>query len=117
MPRTLKFEKTMIIANYECKQRMSTIYMMNSLYDYNVCTLSENNLGTCNADAGSPLMNSRTMELIGLSSWGKSCALGYPDVFTGVYQHLPWLQELMASHVEMESEKYVKHEEQKEEEK
>lgn len=94
MAKDLQFDSTFVIPNYECEERLSSIHMKNSVYDYNVCTLSENNTGTCHTDAGSPLVNEHR-ELVGLFAWGKSCALGYPDVFTAVFDHLNWIRHLI----------------------
>lgn len=44
-------------------------------------------------DAGSPLINDER-KLVAIASFGKSCALGYPDVFTSVYAHVPWISEI-----------------------
>lgn len=88
------FEKTTVISNYECQQRMAGIHMMRSIYNYNVCTLTRDELGTCHAEAGSPLINSK-MELVALAGWGRSCALGYPDVFTAIQPHKQFIRKVI----------------------
>lgn len=44
-------------------------------------------------DHGSPLVNGQ-LELVAIASFGRSCVLGYPDVFTSVYEHLAWIQKI-----------------------
>lgn len=90
----LMFEETTIISNYECMQRMAGIHMTRLIYDYSVCTLARSELGTCHAEAGSPLINSKN-ELVAIAGWGKSCALGYPDVYTAIQQHLPFIRKVI----------------------
>lgn len=94
----------MVIPNYECVDRMTPIHMKYSIYDDNVCTLSANQRGTCHTDSGSPVVNTNG-ELIGLALWGKSCALGYPDVHVAVYPYIPWIQQHMIYHAEKEFKK------------
>lgn len=46
----------------------------------NVCTLNTIDQGACIGDLGSPLAFYN--EQIGIVSFGKPCAKGYPDVYT-----------------------------------
>lgn len=57
-----------------------------------ICTLGKEGEGTCNGDAGGPMVDSNG-ELAGIAAWGIPCGLGYPDVYTRVFSFLKWIEE------------------------
>ncbi|KAF5287774.1 hypothetical protein FQA39_LY15710 [Lamprigera yunnana] len=72
--------------SYElCKQLLDP----SPIYPSQLCTLSKKGLGTCKGDSGSPLISYGIQ--IGIVSWGRSCALGYPDVFTRISSYIDWI--------------------------
>ncbi|XP_032671112.1 transmembrane protease serine 9-like [Odontomachus brunneus] len=56
-----------------------------------ICTLAKRGIGACQGDSGGPLISNG--QLVGVTSWVRPCALGVPDVFTGVYAYLSWIKE------------------------
>ncbi|KAK0087998.1 hypothetical protein PV325_008052 [Microctonus aethiopoides] len=54
-----------------------------------VCTLTVDGEGACHGDSGGPLTSDGL--LIGLVSFGRPCAKGYPDVYTRVSSYLEWI--------------------------
>ncbi|KAF5287276.1 hypothetical protein FQR65_LT02149 [Abscondita terminalis] len=68
-----------------CKQLLSP----SPVFPTQLCTLTKKGVGTCKGDSGGPLM--RNGKQIGIVSWGRSCALGYPDVFTRLSSYFNWI--------------------------
>lgn len=61
--------------------------------DYMMCTFTQVGEGSCKGDSGSPLLLDG--KVIGLSSWGKHCGGGYPNVYTRVASFIDWVEETM----------------------
>lgn len=74
-----------ILSNANCKPYVS------GLPANTVCTQTPVGKGTCFGDSGGPLTAYGT-QIIGIVSYGAPCAVGYPDVYTSVYDHLVWIQ-------------------------
>lgn len=72
-----------ILSNSDCKQYSA------GLPASTICTLSPVGKGVCMGDSGGPL--TAYNQIIGIVSYGTPCALGYPDVYTSVYDHLAWI--------------------------
>ncbi|XP_076675718.1 chymotrypsin-2-like [Andrena cerasifolii] len=54
-----------------------------------LCTFLGRNKGVCNGDSGGPLVVNNVQ--VGIVSFGRACALGYPDVYTRVYSYKSWI--------------------------
>lgn len=107
----------------ECQRLMKDRGVDEYVRDSNVCTLNPVDRGTCMGDSGTfkiffflslfsefedyfwshlvggPLITNEGV-LVGIVSWGVPCALGYPDIYTGVYKYLDWIQSEMEKHNE-----------------
>ncbi|XP_034935567.1 transmembrane protease serine 9-like [Chelonus insularis] len=59
-----------------------------------VCTLTKVGEGACHGDSGGPL--SADGVLVGLVSFGRPCARGFPDVYTRVSAFVDWIEDTMA---------------------
>lgn len=68
-----------------CKEMLAP----SPIFSTQLCTLSKKGLGTCKGDSGSPLIHNEKQ--VGIVSWGRSCALGYPDVFTRLSAYFNWI--------------------------
>ena len=63
--------------------------------DYNKWSDPNDNEDSCQGDSGGPLFDAykRKWYLVGLTSWGYSCALtGYPGVYTNLYAIRGWIR-------------------------
>lgn len=56
-----------------------------------ICTRGFYNYGACQGDSGGPLIGPNGKQ-IGIVSWGRPCAIGYPDVFTKVSSYVNWIR-------------------------
>ncbi|CAG4926794.1 unnamed protein product [Colias eurytheme] len=74
----------------ECKQKNEKEkYIHPVLIDNNICTMTVWGKGACFGDSGGPLAANNS--LVGVVSWGNPCAVGNPDVFSGVYAYRDWI--------------------------
>ncbi|KAK4872858.1 hypothetical protein RN001_014887 [Aquatica leii] len=76
------FLKTISIS--ECSKKLGTKIEQSQL-----CTFTRMGEGPCQKDSGSPLVGDGF--LIGIVSWGKPCAAGYPDVYIRISYYEDWL--------------------------
>ncbi|XP_043283176.1 transmembrane protease serine 9-like [Venturia canescens] len=58
-----------------------------------ICTLTKVGEGACNGDSGGPLVAGDSQ--VGIVSFGRPCAKGYPDVYTRVYKFVDWIEQTM----------------------
>lgn len=91
----MKYAKVKTITNDECKSRMTTSNS-HKIYDTIICTISNERKesGTCLGDSGTGLVEPGGV-LIGITSWGIPCALGYPDVFTRIDVYKRWISSVI----------------------
>ncbi|KAB0792844.1 hypothetical protein PPYR_14803 [Photinus pyralis] len=54
-----------------------------------ICTLTKSGEGACHGDSGGPLVANKQ---IGIVSFGRPCAKGYPDAFTRVSAFTDWIE-------------------------
>ncbi|KAF5287270.1 hypothetical protein FQR65_LT02143 [Abscondita terminalis] len=86
-PENLQFINLVTIDIDECAGRLSSF----GLYvgQEQVCTLTVRGEGACQGDSGGPLISGN--QQIGVVSWGRPCAIGYPDVYTRVSAYIDWI--------------------------
>ncbi|KAB0792622.1 hypothetical protein PPYR_14581 [Photinus pyralis] len=64
--------------------------------DSQLCTSTFHGKGACKGDSGGPLVkvhsNNGTRQ-IGIVSFSRNCAAGYPDVYARVASYIPWIKE------------------------
>lgn len=95
----LKFIELTTISNRECSKADLPRGLVK---DEMVCAYSGRfGEGVCMGDSGGPLILDN--QIIGISSWAKVCALGYPDGFTRVSTYIKWIEKVM----KQESEKIL----------
>jgi len=57
---------------------------------------ASDNIDTCNGDSGGPVYDSIRNEIIGITSYGKGCALdGFPGVYTRVSYYVNWINSII----------------------
>lgn len=76
------------ISNDECKSKHTT----KPIFPSQLCTFTKRGEGSCYGDSGGPLVNTENGKQIGIVSWGRPCAIGYPDVFTLVPAFKDWIR-------------------------
>ncbi|XP_015588120.1 chymotrypsin-2-like [Cephus cinctus] len=84
LPTALQKLNVTILNNTDCQS-----YHNLTIYYDQICAMKQYGSGMCNGDSGSPLVSDG--RVIGIVSWGVTCALGYPDVYTRVYAYLYWI--------------------------
>lgn len=84
-----QFLNTNTISNANCREGLRSSGYESYVLPTNVCALTQAGQGICRADSGSPLAVDN--ELIGVASFGVSCATGVPDVFTRVHPYSDWI--------------------------
>ncbi|XP_044021280.1 chymotrypsin-1-like [Aphidius gifuensis] len=87
-PTYLRTLITTVINNEDCEN-----YHHRKIYPQHLCTLKDRGYGFCTGDAGNPLVYENT--IVGIASWVVSCARGMPDVYTRVYQFVPWIKAIL----------------------
>nr|XP_012225381.1 PREDICTED: chymotrypsin-1-like [Linepithema humile] len=84
VPNNLQEIDLLVCPLAKCKAMHTT-----QVIDSNICTLTKAGQGACHGDSGGPLVSNQTQ--IGIVSWGRPCAVGYPDVYTRVTSFVPWI--------------------------
>lgn len=78
------------ITNKKCKND----YPRGLIRDETLCAYSGIfGTGVCLGDSGGPLIANN--KIIGISSFARICALGYPDGFTRVSKYVDWINQVM----------------------
>lgn len=86
-PNNLQYLNLRTTSLEYCQNKLSP----KPVYEDQVCTFTVYGEGACHGDSGGPLV-SLNNTLVGLVSWGVTCAVGYPDVYTRVYSFLDWIK-------------------------
>ena len=103
LPYFLQGVELPYVNNTSCDEMFN---MTESIEDHHLCAGGEVDEGTCFGDSGSPIViagsaadGSEDVQ-VGLTSFGKPCAVGIPDVFTSVaYEEISqWMEETMKNH-------------------
>ncbi|KYN09021.1 Chymotrypsin-2, partial [Trachymyrmex cornetzi] len=89
LSRDLQKLSVPIIDNNVCQAYYKNTTILNS----QICTFEKKGIGACKGDSGSPLVHNCI--LIGIFSWTKPCALGFPDVFTRVSHFMDFIKQVM----------------------
>lgn len=71
----------------ECRKQLQI-----SISDEDLCAFSRKGQGVCYGDSGSLLIDTESRVLHGIVSRGIPCAVGKPDIFTGVYSYIEWIK-------------------------
>ncbi|KAG8036036.1 hypothetical protein G9C98_004615 [Cotesia typhae] len=90
IPENLQEIDLVVISQLKCR-----VYHPLLLTRGHICTLTVRGEGACNGDSGGPLTNNRT--LVGIVSFGRPCAKGFPDVYTRVYHYLKWINQTLST--------------------
>lgn len=86
----LKYIELTTISNKKCSKQLPRGLVKDEM----VCAYSGIfGKGVCLGDSGGPLFLDN--KIIGISSWAKVCALGYPDGFTRVSPYVKWIEQVM----------------------
>ncbi|KAF5287279.1 hypothetical protein FQR65_LT02152 [Abscondita terminalis] len=90
-PIMLQMLTTSTITNQRCKdmQRSAPPPIFENT---NICTYREKGKGLCSGDSGGPLVCDN--KLVGIVSWSRKCAYGYPEVFSRIYGYLDWINQV-----------------------
>lgn len=86
IPNDLQWITLKSLNTQECQSKHS-----NNIYDSEICTFTKSGEGACHGDSGGPL--TWNGKVAGIVSWGRPCAIGYPDVFTRVSAFQDWVNE------------------------
>lgn len=86
-PNDLQYLNTTIIPHQECVERHEPRYIS----DAHICIFTQAGQGACHGDSGGPLVMGG--ELVGVTSWGIPCAVGYPDAYCRISTYREWVRE------------------------
>ncbi|XP_011703251.1 PREDICTED: chymotrypsin-2-like isoform X2 [Wasmannia auropunctata] len=89
LSRDLQKLSVPIIDNDVCQ----SYYKNTTILSSQICTFERKGIGACKGDSGSPLVYNGI--LIGIFSWTKPCALGFPDVFARVNHFTNFIEQAM----------------------
>ncbi|XP_043275649.1 chymotrypsin-2-like [Venturia canescens] len=86
-PNVLQKRSVSILTRTDCNSR-------NPVLDTQICGLDGKDTGFCHGDSGGPLVYND--EIVGVVSFGVSCGIGYPDVYTRVWSYRDFISEAMS---------------------
>ncbi|XP_020288284.1 chymotrypsin-2-like [Pseudomyrmex gracilis] len=89
LSRNLQKLSLPIIDNKMCQE----YYKNFTILDSQICTFERKGIGACKGDSGNPLVYNNT--LVGVFSWTKPCAIGFPDVFTNVIYFTDFIERVI----------------------
>lgn len=90
----LQFKNTTILTSFDCTARTALTGVVVPdyrpiIYPGHICTLVQRGIGGCFGDSGSPLVANGG--IVGVVSFGLSCARGAPDILARVSHYLGWI--------------------------
>ncbi|NP_001166072.1 serine protease 135 precursor [Nasonia vitripennis] len=88
IPVQLQKAQMRLLPSFECHKRL-----LSPITDKQVCALQREGVGSCMGDSGGPLAANGV--LVGITSWGIPCGLGYPDVYTKVYAYKEFIESVL----------------------
>lgn len=90
----LQYFQTPIVTNEVCRSLLEFSGFAALVTNTNICALTQFGQGMCRGDSGSPLVVGN--EIIGIASFGVSCATGVPDVYTRVSEYADWIHTMLS---------------------
>lgn len=92
----LRSQKSFLLNRTSCRRHLGHVNGL-LLREQHLCTEPLVNEGICMGDIGNPLITSNK-EIVGIASWKRSsdCGNGYPNVYTRVFFHLPWIYRVLS---------------------
>lgn len=96
----LQYKNTNIMSNFECQMGSVIAGIFNPeyrpiIYPGHICTLVQRGIGGCFGDSGSPLVANGAV--VGVVSFGLSCARGAPDILIRVSHYIDWIDSQMGN--------------------
>ncbi|XP_058798448.1 hypodermin-B-like [Phymastichus coffea] len=93
-PRQLQMLTTKLMARDKCQKKMSNPEKAR-INNFQICAFHSYGKSPCFGDSGGPLVAGE--EIVGVVSWvdGDHCALGIPDIYTNVYEHKEYIQNIL----------------------
>ncbi|XP_044004081.1 chymotrypsin-2-like [Aphidius gifuensis] len=83
-PDKLQELDLMIISQSKCQSYFGNVG------NHHICGMTRAGQGACHGDSGSPLTSDGVV--VGLASFVRPCAVGFPDVYTRVWTFMDWIQ-------------------------
>ncbi|CAH1398755.1 unnamed protein product [Nezara viridula] len=104
--RSSKLQKVVLppVSHQVCREKYGRKHQdlipQGILEDSMLCTGSAEGKDTCQGDSGGPLQIKRKnifcmYSIVGIVSYGKGCALGYPSIYTRVSNYVPWIENIV----------------------
>ncbi|XP_037049006.1 chymotrypsin-1-like [Bradysia coprophila] len=85
LPDQLQVINMPVVSTVACREILGS-----DVHDSHICAFAEDGRGACYADSGSPLVFDN--EIIGIVSFGRPCARGYPDAFAKISYLAGWIK-------------------------
>lgn len=86
----LRYVELKTISNEVCHIMYTPVDILIGLQ--HICSLAKIDHGVCLGDSGGPLINLEEKQ-IGIVSFVRPCAVGFPDAYTRISHFLPWINE------------------------
>lgn len=86
VPQYLQFIEAATIAHYYCRVRLGDVVQNDKM-----CTHTPYGHGNCLGDTGGPLVNRQGL-FIGIVTFGLSCGVNRPDLYTRTFPHLQFIR-------------------------
>lgn len=89
LAETLQEVELQIVETKDCEDAYSDFIDING--DFDICATAANK-DTCGNDSGGPLLDEDGQQ-VGIVSFGKNCAEGFPGVFVRVSHYIDWIED------------------------
>lgn len=91
-PTHLQFLAETTLTNVECRERHARPPYTLRIHNETLCAFTRVREGACHGDSGGPLAVNG--QLVGVVSWGRPCANGFPDQYMRISSYTPWIQQV-----------------------